>query len=269
MSKNDQALKEEINNLAQRLFRDEGRSRASFTDRLWDTYNSARGKDFLLVHNPGGWGSTPLEGLLKWERSVVDGVTATVEQLGYSLVLTQYFRSGSSWRSHMRDVIKEARFFFSGKCDTAGVMATELRFIAEHISNLNVILIGASQGAAFGNAVMQELGELPQVYSIELGLFFPHMSRRVITDRTLAIDSNGVMPDPMSHRNLWAGFKAYITAPYRWIKYRLQGKPQKFTYCINAPGHDYSWQYPEVRQRITDFLTDTFGTKSKLGGGVS
>ena len=87
------------------------------------------------------------------------------------------------------------------------------------------------------------------------------MSRRVITDRTLAIDSNGVMPDPMSHRNLWAGFKAYITAPYRWIKYRLQGKPQKFTYCINAPGHDYSWQYPEVRQRITDFLTDTFGAK--------
>ena len=261
MTKNDVALKEEINHLAQQLFRDDSGGRASFIDRLWDTYSRARDKDFLLVHNPGGWGSTPLEGLLKWERSVVDGVTAAVEQLGYSLVLTQYFRSGSSWWSHMRDVIKEARFFLQGKCPMAGIMAAELRFITQHISNLNVILIGASQGAAFGNAVMQRLGEVPQVYSIELGLFFPHMSRRVITDRTLAIDSNGVMPDPMSHRNLWAGFKAYVTAPYRWLKYRIQGKPQKFTYCINAPGHDYSWQYPEVRQRITDFLTDTFGTK--------
>jgi len=210
-----------------------------------------------------------LEHLLLWERSVVEGIANTIDQLGYSRVLTQYFRSGSSWWRHMREVLKEARFFFSGKCAMAGVMATELRFITEHNTNLKVILIGASQGAAFSNLVMHQLGELPQVYSIELGLFFPHMSRRVITDRTLAIDSNGLMPDPMSHRNLWAGFRAYMTAPFRWVKYRLQGKPQKFTYCINAPGHDYSWGYPEVRHRITDFLNDKFGTKSKLGGGVS
>jgi hypothetical protein len=115
--------------------------------------------------------------------------------------------------------------------------------------------------------VMRQLGELHQVFSIELGIFFPHMPRRVITDRTLAIDSNGVMPDPMAHRNLKAGFKAYIIAPFRWTKYRLQGKPEKFTYCINAPGHNYSWEYPEVQRQIIDFLNTNFGTKSNLKVG--
>jgi hypothetical protein len=95
------------------------------------------------------------------------------------------------------------------------------------------------------------------------------MSRRVVTERTLAIDGNGVSPDPMAHRNLRAGFKAYITAPFRWVKYRLQGKPEKFTYCINTPGHDYNWDYPEVHGRITDFLITNFGTKNKVEVGVS
>jgi len=259
---------EEISHLAQQFFGADVKKRASFTDRLWDTYTRAKGKDFLLIHNPGGWGCTPLEGLLEWERSVVEGVSATIERLGYDHLLTQYFRSGSSSWAHIWGLVKEARFFIGGKSPEAEIMAAELRFITRHIKNLKVLLIAASQGAAFSNTVMRQLGESLPVYSIELGLFFPHMSRRVITERTLALDSNGLMPDPMSHRNLRAGLRAYVTAPYRWVKYQLQGKPQKFTYCINAPGHDYSWEYPEVKQRVTDFLTANFGTKTKMGGGA-
>jgi hypothetical protein len=268
-SANDTVSQEVVNQLAQQLFGSDVKKRTSFVDRLWDTYTRAKGKDFLLIHNPGGWGSTPLRECLEWERSVVEGVSSTMEQMGYDCLLTQYFRSGNSWGEHMRDLMKEARFFLGGKSPDSEIMAAELEFLIQHIKDLRVILVAASQGAAFSNAVMRQLKEYPQFYSIELGIFFPHMSRREITERTLAIDSNGLMPDPMSHRNLWAGFKAYITAPYRWVKYRLQGRPQKFTYCINAPGHDYNWEYPEVRQRITDFLTANFGTKSKLGGGAS
>jgi len=143
-------------------------------------------------------------------------------------------------------------------------MAAELRFITRHLNTLKVILIGASQGAAFSNAVLRQLGEVRRVYSIELGIFFPHMPRRVITDRTLAMDSNGVMPDPMSHRNLKAGFRAYATAPFEWIKYRLQGRPEKFSYCINAPGHNYNWEYPEVQGQIIDFLNLNFGAKGNV-----
>ncbi len=140
-------------------------------------------------------------------------------------------------------------------------MATELKFIARHTHNLRVILIGASQGAAFSNAVMRQLGKLHQIYSIELGIFFPHMSRRVVTERTLAIDSNGLAPDPMAHRNLKAGFKAYVIASFRWTGYRLEGKRVRFTNCVNVPGHEYNWEYPAVQQPIVDFLETNFGAK--------
>lgn len=260
MTDNDLALQEKVSHLGQQLFGDDIKKCTSFTNRLWDIYTRAQGKDFLLIHNPGGWGSTPLEHLLKWERSIVDGVIATLEELEYSWLLTQHFRGGSSWWAHMRDVRKEAIFFFKGVAFKADVLAAELRFIVQHLNNLNVILLGASQGAAFSNAVMRQLDGLQRVYSIELGIFFPHLSRRLVTERTLAIDSNGTMPDPMVHRDLVVGFKVYITAPFRWIKYRLDGKPKKFSHCINAPGHDYNWQYPKVRHQIIDFLKINFGT---------
>jgi len=257
-------LQDHAQQLAQQLFGDNAKKCASFTNRLLDVCNRARGKELLLIHNPGGWGGTPLDNLLKWERSIVDGICAALEQLGYNWLLTQYFRNGHGLWAHLQDLKEEGRFFFKGRSYKVKLMAAELKFITEHLKNLKVLLIGASQGAAFSNAVVRQLGEFPQVYSIELGIFFAHMSRRIITKRTLAIDSNGEMPDPMANRNLKAGFKAYIFAPFRWIKYQLQGKPEKFSYCINAPGHNYDWKYPEVRRQITEFLNLNFGTNNNL-----
>lgn len=258
------ALQEKVDRLAQQLFGDNIKKCARFTKRLVDICTSTKGKDILLIHNPGGYGGTPMENLLEWERSVIEGISATLDQMGCSWLLTQYFRSGSTFWPQMVDLKEQTVFFFTGRSSKTAALTAELKFISEHVDNLIIILIGASQGAAFSNAVMRQMGEPNQIYSIELGIFFPHMSRRVITERTLAIDNNGVMPDPMSHRNLKVGFMVYVTAPFRWIKYRMQGKPRKFTYCINAPGHDYNWEYPEVQRRITDFLKNNFSATSNV-----
>jgi len=262
------ALQEEASHLAQQLLGDNIKECASFINRLQDVCTRAQGKDILVIHNPGGWGGTHLENLLHWERSIVEGISTTIERLGHSQLLIQYFRAGNSWWAQLRDIKEQANFLVKGKSLKAREMATELQFITQHINNLKVILIGVSQGAAFSNAVMQQLGGLDQVYSIELGIFFPHMSRRVVTENTLAMDSNGLVPDPVAHRNLKIGVKTYVTAPFRWIKYRLQGRPETFAYCINVPGHEYSWEYPEVRRQIEDFLETTFGTKGKSEVGV-
>ena len=258
-----QILVEEANLLGQQLFGRNTRNRAGLTNRLLDICTRVQDKDILLIHNPGGWGSTPLEGLLQWERSIVDGVVTTIGSMGYSWLLIQHFRSNNSMWSRIWDIKEETDFLFKSHSRKVEEMAAEVKFIAQHFNNLKILLIGASQGAAFSNAVMRQIGELHQVYSIELGIFFPHMSRRVITERTLSIDDNGQMPDPIAHGNLRVSFKAYISAPYRWIKYRLHGQPKKFTYCINAPGHDYNWTYPLVHQRIEEFLKINFGTKGK------
>jgi len=256
MSNVDLALQKEANHLGQQLFGNSSEEGANFTNRLLDIYTQARNKDFLLIHNPGGWGNMHIERCLQWERSIVAGISATIESFGNTWLLVQHFRTGSSWLGHIRDVKEQFRFFAS----KAKIVAAELEFLTRHINNLKVILIGASQGAALGNATMQNLSGLRQVYSIELGMPFPYMSRRVIADRTLAIDGNGLMPDAMMEWNIITMLKAFSAAPFRWLKYWLGGKPTKFSLCINVPGHEYNWDHPEVGRQIGDFLKINFAT---------
>lgn len=260
-------MEEEACYLARQFFEDKSEKAASFTSRLLDTYHRAQGKDFLLIHNPGGWGSDTLEHCLQWEKNIVTGIVATMERLGYTYLLVQYFRTGNSWQERLQDVREQFSFFAS----KAKIMAAELEFITRHIDNLKVVLIGISHGAGFSNAVMQQLTRLHQIYSIELGVFFPYLPRRVITKRTLALDSNGLVPDAAVRRELMVGVRAYLAAPFRWLKHRLEGKSVKFSSCVNVRGHNYDWGYPYVRRRVVDFLETNFGTKLTLGegGGVS
>src|SRR3989337_607376 len=113
MASDLKTLNEEANKLAERLFGDDAEKRAAFTIRLLDICSRAQDKDFLLIHNPGGWGSTRLEDLLQWERSIVEGVSAVMEKLGYTSCLLQYFRTDSGWRAVVEDVREQTHFFIS------------------------------------------------------------------------------------------------------------------------------------------------------------
>ncbi|MDZ4230789.1 MAG: hypothetical protein U1B77_03120 [Dehalococcoidales bacterium] len=254
------ALSTGISQLAEQLFGDDTKGSLRFTSQLLAMCAKAQDKDFLLVHNPGGWGTTHLENLLQWERSIVSGAGATLDRLGYTYSLIQYFRTGSGWSERMGD-IKEQYHFFASK---AKVMAAGLSFITQYYTDIKVVLVGASLGAAFTNAVSQHVAGLERVFSIELGIPFPYKSRRVITKNTLVVDSNGLMPDALMEWNVPVIIKAYLVAPFRWTKYLLQGKRMKFTYCTNIPGHDYNWDYPEVQQQIETFLSLNFGNTSNL-----
>lgn len=258
------SLREEASYLAEQLFGHNHQKGTDFTNRLLDIYARVKDKDFLLIHNPGGWGNSPLEHCLQWEKSIVKGISTTLERLGYSWLLIQHFRSGRGWRELMKDIKEQARFFaFKGE-----ILATELKFLTKHINNLKVILMGISQGAAFTNAVLSS-DQLDRVYSIELGLPFVYKSRRVITERTLAVDGNGLMPDAMMEWDMISLLRTSSAAPFRWLKYRLQGKKVKFSYCINLPGHEYNWEYPEVQQQITNFLNLNFNMRGSREGGKS
>ena len=250
-------LREEARRLGRQLFGDDLGKGARFAERLMAIYQDARDKDFLLIHNPGGWGNSPLESCVHWERSVVAGISATLEKLGYSLSLSQHFRSGVGWRTHLRDIRDYIRFFTVQR----RVLAAEVEFLTRHIENLEVILIGISQGAGFSNAVMQRLSSLKRVYSIELGVFFYHRPRRVITERTLIIDHNGLATDAVIEGDLVTMLMTLPMAFFRWVKYRLKGRPIQFSRCIKLAGHDYHWEYPKVSQQIGDFLKLNFGAK--------
>lgn len=252
-------LEKEASHLAQQLFGDDLKKRTSFTNRLLDICIRTQGNDFLLIHNPGGWGTTRLENLLQWERSIVEGVNATIERIGYTSLLMQYFRTGNGWREKIRDIKEQIRFFAVKR----KILAAELEFVTRHSNSLRVILLGVSQGAAFSNAALQSSNQLERVYSIEVGMpFLRFNSRRVVTEKTLAVSGNGLVPDAVMEWDIKTILKAFGGTFFRWVKYRLQRKPQEFSHCVNVPGHEYNWEYPEVQRQIEDFLDVNFGTKS-------
>jgi hypothetical protein len=253
-------IEEEAYQLARKLFGNDTVKSTGFTSRLLDMYEMAEKSNFLLIHNPGGWGSTRIDNLLQWERSIVEGVDRTIKKLGYSGSLVQYFRSATGWKAVMNDIREQTRFF----ANKARIMAAEMKFITYHLTDLRIVMIGVSQGAAFSNAVLQEMNGQERIYSIELGTPFFYKSRRVVTERTLTLDNNGLMPDSLMEWNVPVILKTYLGAPFRWTRYKLQGKNVKFTYCINVPGHDYNWDYPEVQRQIEEFLQEKFGRKSDV-----
>ena len=253
------ALQDEIEDLGRQLLGDDARRLARFSRQLLDMYLKARDQDVLLVHNSGGWGNAGIDHCLDWEVSVVEGIASTMKGLGYNLVTIQYQRSGDGWREKVHDAREQMRFFTV----KAKLMAAGLSFLTRHISGLRVVMVGVSQGAAFTNAVIQQLPGSERFYSIELGMPFAYRSRRSTTDRVLALDSNGVEPDAMVERDIIGGFRAYVIGPIQWFWYRLLRRPVRFARCINAPGHDYGWKYPEVRRQVQDFLAARLGGNGK------
>ena len=251
-------LREEAYHLAEQVFGSK-EAGSDFANQLVNVCTGARGRDFLIVHNPGGWGHARLDQCLEWEQSIVTGIKDAIEEMGYSVFLMQHFRSGTGWREHMHDIREQIRFFTS----KASIMSTWLQFIMTHTGAINVILVGISQGAAFSNAVMQQLnGDYP-VYSIELGFPFQYKSRRVIAEKTLALEDNGVQPDALAQGNLWVGVELFVAAFFKWIWYHLRGKRVVLAYCVTAPGHEYDWANPQLQRRIKDFLKANFSTKGK------
>ena len=255
----DLALREEAYRLTEQLFESE-EAGSDFANHLMDVCTRAKGKDFLIVHNPGGWGRSRLGQCLEWERGIVVGIEAAVEEMGHSVLLTQYFRSGTGWWEQMRDLREQFHFFAS----KASLMAAWLQFIMTHINALKVILVGISQGAAFSSAVMQQLGGRYPVYSIELGFPFQYKSRRVITERTLVLEGDGLRHDDLVQGNLWVGARILMAAPFKWIWYHLRGKRVMLAHCVTAPGHEYDWANPEIQRRIKGFLKANFGTKKQV-----
>jgi hypothetical protein len=253
------AIQNEAGEVARQLFGGRERPCADFTRCLLDFYEQAENKDFLVIHNPGGWGSSRLDRCLEWEKSIVEGVASAVHRLGYTAALTQYFRVKDTQWAHFLDGMEQVRIFLKGRYSQARVLAAQLAFITGHVDRVKIIMVGVSQGAGFSNAVMRQLGDGNRVYSIELGTMFIQVPRRLCTDHTLVIDGNGIEPDPFVRRYFVAGARAYAMAPLRWMKYRMIGKPRKFTHCVVMPGHDYSWEYPGVRTEIESFLQARFG----------
>lgn len=249
-----ESFREDASSLARRLYPDKQHKQKEIIDWLTDVSVRVGDCDILIVHSPGGWGGADISNLIDWESSVIDGVETTLTGMGAKWILVQHFRTRKNLWDEVLHLPEQTWYALTGKIYTAKVMAEELRFLSRYFANLKIILLGASMGAAFNNTVMKSLTKNCNIYSIEMGIVFFHLRRRLTSEQVLSIDSNGLIPDPVVHWDFIMAARAYFTAPYRWLKYRIAGTPQKFSYCINVPGHEYRWEFPVVGERIKAFL---------------
>jgi hypothetical protein len=135
-------------------------------------------------------------------------------------------------------------------------LAGRVEFLTEHIPGLSVIVTGESNGAIMADSVMSILRDNPQVYSIQTGPPFWYTNK--VKERTLVLREGGIIPDSFSSGDIFAIIAANLEVLFGFP--RPVASSGNIMFFINAPGHEYWWQYPEVHTQIINFLQGHFGT---------
>jgi hypothetical protein len=247
-----QSVADDAARLASELF-DEGEAKYSdFVNQLLLTYMESRDKDFIVVFNSGGWGWNLIDKTPGW-NSILSGVKSELDSLGYESVVLNYRRTSETVLGCIEEFVEAVTDYPS----KAKELAYRMEFLTDHLPGLRVIVAGESNGTVISDSAMKILRDNPSVYSIQTGAPFWH--EPIMLERTLLLNSNGVKPDTFSKGDipvmLWATLKGLfgLVPP--------EESPGTVLSFLRAPGHDYSWQYPEIYSQIVSFLDANFGVR--------
>jgi len=235
---------------AQELFGRRREHSEKFAGQLVATYLEASDKDIIMVFNSGGWGWNYPDSSTGWS-SILDGMQAELDEMGYQSVMINYRRTSDSFLG----VLKELGELVTNYPDKTEELVCRVDFLTAHLPLSRVIVTGESNGTVVADRAAKLLEDNPQVFCIQTGTPFWYQSAAL--ERTLVINHNGVVPDSFSHFQvgeiLRASFQSFFGSeevPEGTIMTR-----------VLAPGHDYSWQYPQVCREITGFLESSFGVQ--------
>lgn len=249
-----QSVVEDATALAVELFGDYQGKYDTFVQQLLATYIEAKGKDFVVVFNSGGWGWNLLEESLGW-HSIIGGIDSELQELGYTSFFMDYRRTEGTFLGVIDEVV-EMLTFYPSKAEN---LARRIEFLTKHLPEVRIIVAGESDGTIISDSTMYILQNNPHVYSIQTGPPFWHKSLKL--GRTLVLDDNGMHPDSFSQGNvtviLWSSLKDLFGIPHE------PDEVGRILDYVRAPGHDYSWQYQEVCFQISTFLKSNFGAKER------
>lgn len=231
--------------LANQLFQDSKEKRDAFIDQVLGLYSETRDKDFVVLFNSGGWGWNVGENSPDWQ-SILDGIGGNIFNSGYSSLILNYQRSVNTLRGYAKEMLEMA----NGYSNKGKDLASRVEFLTSHNAHVKVILAGESNGSMICDSAMVLLEDNPRVYTIQTGPPFWHKSLEL--DRKLMLKSNGVIPDSFSDGDFITVARANLRS---WLGL-VESDNDSGTILLHmqAPGHQYSWWYPEVRSRIDDFL---------------
>ena len=238
-----------------------------FAGQLLELYNEVKGHDLVIFCEPGGWGKKPMETDVQAESWLV-GIESVLGQLGYNYYEVEDIRTDKGLGGYFFE-LKEQFTHYPLK---AKELSAKIEFLTRNIAGLKVIVAGQSNGAGLAGEVTNLLQANPNVFSIQVGIPFWH--RIMQNSRSLIINENGIGPDSLTRKNIpeilkknWVQLfilnKVPAFTPFDWLVTRavLIFGPYNLGLGMEAPGHDYFWDYPGVGPVIQSFLVRNFSVK--------
>lgn len=242
----------EASELAQDIYGIGSRESASLANQMLGTYYAATNYDILLIFNSGGWGWSPASEAEGW-GSIIEGVAEELRNLGYSVGAMEYQRTTRDmWGpvTEINEILASAVGLPMGK---AQELAARIEFLLNNIPGVQLILLGESNGASICEYAFRILSDSDRVYTIQTGPPFWHGS--IYSERSLVMRSNGEVDDCFSNGDIFTLIGANLSS----LLGVSDTEPGAILYYVGAPGHEYSWSYPEVAGQIIDFLRLNFG----------
>jgi len=199
--------------------------------------------DVVIIFNSGGWGTVPFDRAFDFSP-IINETKKIIESHNRKVSVVQYYRTGESFFvkiASLRDVL----FNFP---DSSRVFADRVEEFLRANPDDKVIMAGLSNGAAFVDAAMADLGkDKDSVLAIELGA--PFWKKNTKGENILALNNQA---DILANGRLGQILFTLIKIPFVWAYSNLSGKHVSFFEVMHIDGHDYSW--PEVKVKLTDFV---------------
>lgn len=206
--------------------------------------DSAQNNNVIIVFNSGGFGTVKPE--RAWDfQPLINGIQATLQDLGYSVGVVPYYRTEDSLLGKAA-YTKEMIFNFPKE---STYLATELEKFVELNPQKTVILAGLSNGATFVEATMEKIDCCnDKIFSVEFGS--PFWSKKQSRNNILYLNNDG--KDSLSNGNVLALSWSIIKAPFIMSYTKIVGDPISFPEAMSVPGHQYYWA--EVKPQVSEFF---------------
>jgi len=219
--------------------------------QIEEILKDAANADVVIVFNSGGWGNTPLERAEDFQ-SIISGIQTTLNEWGYKSIVIPYNRTKESFLGRLTG----ARDFLTSFNNSAEDFSEKIDLIVEKLPDKKIIITGLSNGGTLINKAYDNISQKVQdsIYAVSVGT--PFWSKKSQSDNILQVNNGG--KDVLSEGNIGSLLLAFIKTPFSWVFSKIKSQNLKFSEAFHAPGHNYSWDSPEVGPEIVTFLEKKF-----------
>ncbi len=217
-------------------------------NQFQELLNSASGNDVIIIFNSGGWGDTPLEKADDF-APIISGIEATLNDWGYRSIVIPYERTKDGFLGKITGAKGEIENF----PESSKKLVKEVEEFLKENPSKKIIIAGLSNGAAFVDKTTKNLDEFKNsILAIEVGVPFWHSASKL--ENALQLDNNG--KDSLAVGKIEVLVATLFKTSFKWIMAKISGDDLSLVQALQAPGHKYSWDAPEVGPQIVSFLKE-------------